>query len=92
MQVVEPYAKPTPPAGVHRYVISLFLQPAAIDVRVCSNDTFMLLPGCAMLPYICCTHEAALHNVNFSNVASGANPSAAGTLQYKAVCSTVQSG
>ncbi|BDA40961.1 Protein MOTHER of FT and TFL1 homolog 1 [Coccomyxa sp. Obi] len=35
-QVVEPYAPPTPPAGVHRYVFSLFQQPnnAAIDVPI----------------------------------------------------------
>lgn len=26
-QVVEPYAPPTPPAGVHRYVFTLFQQP-----------------------------------------------------------------
>ncbi|CAL8466753.1 g6289 [Coccomyxa elongata] len=33
-QVVLPYVPPTPPAGVHRYVFSLFQQPngAAIDV------------------------------------------------------------
>lgn len=33
-QVVLPYVPPSPPAGVHRYVFSLFQQPsgAAIDV------------------------------------------------------------
>lgn len=35
LQTVKRYASPTPPAGVHRYVMSLFLQPAAIDVRLC---------------------------------------------------------
>ncbi|CAK0754923.1 hypothetical protein CVIRNUC_002334 [Coccomyxa viridis] len=29
---IEPYAGPTPPAGVHRYVVSLFLQPGTTRV------------------------------------------------------------
>ena len=34
MQVVEPYSGPTPPAGVHRYVVSLFLQPGSSRIDV----------------------------------------------------------
>lgn len=41
MQVVEPYANPTPPAGVHRYVVSLFLQPGSNKINVS-----FLLPTC----------------------------------------------
>ena len=34
VQEIEPYTGPTPPAGVHRYVISLFLQPGSTRVDV----------------------------------------------------------
>ena len=34
VQEIEPYAGPTPPAGVHRYVVSLFLQPGTTRVDV----------------------------------------------------------
>ncbi len=47
-QVVLPYAPPTPPAGVHRYVFSLFQQPdgAAIDVRSTSVSQHSIVRTC----------------------------------------------
>ena len=42
-QIVEQYAPPTPPAGVHRYVVSLFLQPGSIEVRHCMAHVLRLM-------------------------------------------------